>query len=363
MNDRASHETGPSCVTTEPSTRSIGRRPALAAAGIVGLGALATSFARPTPAHAEGTGDDSSGEKEGTGVPGWFPQFHYQGEVTEDLDYDPTDEVIFPTVIHAGRHLEHPLGEWYLYYAPHDDPGGICLTYADSLDGPWTEHPDNPLITNEWAGHYKVPHVSSAHVIWNRHEQQMFCYFHGPNSVTRFATSTDGLHFEYGDVAITTEMTGPESTETSYARVFEHPDPRRRGGYGMFFMENTTEDHRRIRVADSPDGRIWQVRPDPLITPEEQDDGNVSGGNLWRYRGRLYVIYHGSSGTIFARRVDPTLSHVGPARELFTASGEGEDVGRAAAPVIIRRHGTTYMFYEQGARLEGTIAYATAKGW
>jgi hypothetical protein len=164
-------------------------------------------------------------------------------------------------------------------------------------------------------------------------------------------------------VAVTTEMIGPDSTEASYARVFEHPDPRRHGGYSMFFMENTTADHRRIRVADSPDGRSWQVRPEPLVTPEEQDDGNVSGGNLWRYRGRLYVIYHGSSGTIFARRVDPTLSHVGRAHELFTASGEGEDVGRAAAPVIIRRHGTTYMFYEQGARLEGTIAYATAKGW
>jgi hypothetical protein len=178
MNIPGSHETDPTDPTDTAAplpVPDIGRRPALAAAGLVGLGALATPLLRSAPAHAEDGDPDPHGGAQDRGLPGWFPTFRYQGEVTKDLDYDPTNEVIFPTVIHAGRYVDHPLGQWYLYYAPHDDPGGICLTYADSLDGPWTEHPDNPLITNEWEGHYTVPHVSSPHVIWNRHEQQMFC--------------------------------------------------------------------------------------------------------------------------------------------------------------------------------------------
>src|SRR5205823_14119232 len=31
-------------------------------------------------------------------------------------------------------------------YAPHDPPGGICLSYADSLEGPFTEYPHNPIV-------------------------------------------------------------------------------------------------------------------------------------------------------------------------------------------------------------------------
>jgi hypothetical protein len=327
-------------------TRPRRRRTALL---IAAAALLVPAFAIPPSATAAGT----------------LPTFSYAGELTvpEDLAFNPTNEFIFPSVFHAGEHLSNPLGEWYLYYAPHNDPGGIAVMYADSLDGPWTEYAGNPVIQAAWAPHYtNVNHVSSPDAVWNAEEQQMFLYFHGRNDTTRYATTTDGVTFTYGGVAVDTAMLGSTSREASYARVFPHPDPASAYAYAMFFMENTTANARRIRVAESIDGRDWTVRPAPIVTPSSGDGGNVSGANLWEWDDQLYVIYHNSSGKIMARTVDETLTNVGPAVLLHASSGVAPDTGRVAAPDIVTDGGQTYLFYEGGGRLGATIAYAVADG-
>jgi len=291
-----------------------------------------------------------------------FPQFIFQGVITDkaSMIYNPTNEFIFPSIFHAGAYLDEPLGEWYLYLAPHDPPGGIMLMYADSLDGPWTEYPGNPIIARSWSPHYSVSHVSSPDAIWNEQAGKVFLYFHGENSETRFATSSDGIHFEYGGIAVSNSMGGPGVTETSYARVFEHPDPASGYRYGMIYMANYTDNHRRLRYAESVDGMTWDVRPDPIAEPETGDNGNLSGGNLWQWGDQLYVIYHNSAGNIMARAVDPTLTEIGPAQRLHSSSGVGPDTGRVAAPEIVTQGEYTYLFYESGDRLGATIAYAKA---
>lgn len=291
-----------------------------------------------------------------------LPDFSYAGEVTvaEDLAYNPTGEFIFPSVLHASDYFAEPLGEWYLYYAPHENPGGVSLMYADSLDGPWTEHTANPVVANVWAPFYSVNHVSSPDVIWNDAEDLLFLYFHGANDQTRYATSADGVTFGYGGTAVTNAMGGATTTETAYARVFPHPDPASAFEYGMFYMENTTANSRRIRLAESIDGRAWTVRPTPVITPGSLDAGNVSAANLFEWGGQLYIIYHASSKKIFARTIDPTLTTVGAPVLLHASSGVGDDVGRVASPEIVVDRGTPYLFYEAGERLDATIAYAKA---
>lgn len=153
-----------------------------------GLTAGQAVAAETAPATALMAAPISTVEATNTGL----PQFGYGGEVTvaDELDYAPTGEFIFPSVFHAGEHLADPLGEWYLYYAPHENPGGISFVYADSLAGPWTEYDANPVVSNVWAPNYSVPHVSSPEVVWNEQEQQMFLYFHGDNTTTRYATSS-----------------------------------------------------------------------------------------------------------------------------------------------------------------------------
>lgn len=296
---------------------------------------------------------------------GW-PAFTYQGVVTnkDELEYNPTDEFIFPSVFHAGEHLDEPLGEWYLYYAPHENPGGISLLYANDIEGTWTEYAGNPVISNEWEPHYSaVPHVSSPEAVWNEESGRLFVYFHGDNTITRWAETDDGVSFDYGGVAVENAMGGPNVTETSYARVFPHPDENSDYAYGMFYMGNERDNVRRIRLAESEDGKSWDVDTEYVVAPGPEEGQNVSGADLWEWEGQLYVVYHGSSGKSYARTVDRTLREVGAEPILLhEASGDGEDTGRVAAPEIVTYEGETYLFYESGDRLGATIAWAKADG-
>lgn len=320
------------------------RAPTVAAAVL----ALGVSLAVPSSAETAAPPDD-------------WPSFGYQGVITNksEMIYNPTNEYIFPSIFHAGEHIDDPLGEYYMYLAPHDSPAGIMLMYADSLAGPWTEYTSNPIIANDWSPHYSVSHVSSPDAIWNDEAGEVYLYFHGENSVTRWASSTDGITFEYGDVAVTNAMASPETTETSYGRVFAHPDKSSGYAYGMFYMANETDNRRKIRLAESVDGETWTVAEHYIVVPGAEEGQNVSGGNLWEWNGQLYVIYHASSGRSYARTIDSTLRVVGEEPILLhEASGIGEDVGRVAAPEIVTDDTGTYLFYESGDRLGATIAYA-----
>ncbi|NCT91218.1 DUF1349 domain-containing protein [Cellulomonas sp. APG4] len=333
--------------------RTLGLGAALAALLAVPL-AVPAAAAPPTPARAApaaATADEPE-----------LPEFAFAGQVIDkdEMIYNPTDEFIFPSIFHAGAHLSDPLGEWYLYYAPHDSPGGISLMYADTLDGPWTEYAANPLISNEWPPHYtRVSHVSSPDAVWDEVTGQVLLYFHGENSTTRWASSADGVTFDDSGVAVTNADGGAGTTETSYARVFAHPDPDSPYRWGMFYMQNRTDDIRRIKVAESVDGKAWDVRPDPVVVPDSETGRNVSGGNLLTWEGQNFVVYHGSSGVSYAREIDPTLTETGPQRVLHRSSGVGDDVGRVAAPEVVSDGEETYLFYESGDRLGATIAYAT----
>jgi regulation of enolase protein 1 (concanavalin A-like superfamily) len=290
-----------------------------------------------------------------------LPEFGFAGQVFDhdQLDYNPTGEFIFPSVFHAGAHLADPLGEWYLYYAPHENPGGISLAYADSLDGPWTEYPANPIIGNDWQPHYgPVSHISSPDAFWHPEQEQVFLYFHGENTTTRYATSNDGVRFDYGGVAVTAADSGAGVSEASYARVFSLPKPRRGARYGMFYMDNLNNT-RRIRLATSADARTWRVDPEPLVSPGAAEGANVSSADLWQWRGQYYVVYHASSGNVHARTVNPKLTKVGPSQVLHSPMPSAPDSGRSAAPQIVEEDGRLYLFYEAGSRLSATIAYAT----
>ncbi len=320
--------------------------PAVAAAVLT----LGVSLAVPSAAVTADPPDD-------------WPAFGYQGVITDksEMLYNPTNEYIFPSIFHAGEYLDDPLGEYYLYLAPHNSPAGIMLMYADSLDGPWTEYGSNPIIASTWSPFYSVNHVSSPDAIWNEEAGEVYLYFHGDNSTTRWATSDDGVTFDYGGTAVTNAMASPETTETSYGRVFVHPDPDSGYAYGMFYMANETDNRRKIRLAESVDGETWTVAEDYVVVPGSEEGQNVSGGNLWEWNGQLYVIYHASSGKTYARTIDETLRVVGEEPILLhQSSGVGEDTGRVAAPEIVTDETGTYLFYESGDRLGATIAYAKA---
>ncbi len=290
-----------------------------------------------------------------------FPEFTHQGTVVNppDLNYNPTNEYIFPTIIKATDHISSPLGTYYLYAAPHENPGGIALFYSDSLDGPWTEYTGNPVISNNWPPHYtNVNHISSPHVLWNTVANKYYMYFHGNNLVTRAASSTDGINWTYEGEAITTaDYTG--ISEASYARVFEYTIPSKGNKFIMLFMGNNGGT-RKIYLAWSDDGLNWTPQLVPLISPGSGESGNLSGPHYFPWNGNQYVAYHASSGNIHITEVGAEFDQENHLGVLYNSTSGAPDNGRSAAPTFYTSDNTMYMFYEQGGRLSAKIAYATA---
>jgi hypothetical protein len=295
-----------------------------------------------------------------------LPSFRHLGVVLDyrDLRYNPCDDVIVPAVVNAGDRLRDPLGRWYMYYAPHDPPGGICLAYADALEGPWREHPDNPAIAREWSPHHTVSHVSAPETVWSEEEQKLFLYYHGENNTTRLATSADGIHFGYDCVAITTDM-WPGSIEASYARVFRCAIPGKDNRYVATVMGNLGGT-RHVFLASSQDGRIWEPRPEPLLSPPPGTN-QVAMAWLLPWQGKFCLVYHAHQTTDFSI-VDLHVSAVDPALERTEYLGifhshttAGSDNVCQSAPCFVEDDGKLYLFSNIGPRLHNKIALAVAE--
>ena len=326
----------------------IGRRGLLRAT--VGLGATAALGALGAVA---GTGAASAS------VAG-IPTYRYLGTpfTAANLRYNPTGELIFPCIRGVYDKISGPLGRYYLYYAPHDAPGGICLAYGDSLAGQFTEYPNNPIVARTWSGNYSVSHVSSPHVIWNAASRRFHLYFHGENHTTRLAWSSDGIHFTYVGTVLTTAAV-PGSTETSYARVFEHAVPGLGNTHIMVFM-GVTSGTRKIFWGWSANGVDWQFDPTPLVRPGPDGCTDIAAPSLLKANGTAYIVYHGNTGDMYLTEVGNGFdreNHLG----LFHQAIDGApDLGRSASPSFGTDGGVRYMFYEAGPRLGATIAVARA---
>ncbi|MFC7304137.1 hypothetical protein ACFQVC_07920 [Streptomyces monticola] len=296
-------------------------------------------------------------------APGGFPDYTYQRTLLrpEDLAYNPTGEIIFPCIRGVYDKLPDPLGRYYLYYAPHDAPGGICLAYGDSLEGPFTEHPGNPIVSNNWQPHYSVSHVSSPHVMWHAGLRELWLYFHGENTTTRLARSRDGINFTYDSVVLSTAMLPAGTTETSYARVFRHDLPARAAAYVILFMRNTTANHRDIGWGWSADGRKWTIDPKPLIDHAAVGAVNVGGPHLLTRDGSAYVVCNTdkeSGGDILITEVGNDFTRRDHLGVFYNSRATAPENGRAASPSFGTDHGVPYMVYEAGERLSGAIAVA-----
>ena len=290
-------------------------------------------------------------------LPAGMPTYTYLRDALKlPLRYNPTGEFIFPCI----RGVYDKLGgsaraRYHLYYAPHEKPGGISVAFADSLNGPFTEYTANPLIDNVLPS-TTVSHVSSPHVIWDAPTRQFYCYFHGENTVTRVARSTDGVNFRDETPILSTRLV-PGTSETSYARVFEHTLPGRNNKYVMVFMG--VKSGRRIFYGWSPNGwDQWQFSPTPLVNPEPDGLVDISGATLVKRNNTTYIAYHGGDGKMRVTEVGNAFdreNHLG-----VFYSPIASDNGRAAAPSFGTDGGVEYMFYEAGPRLGARICIARA---
>ena len=317
-----------------------------------------------------------------------LPAFRYQGVVLgyEGLKYRPHDDVIFPSVIKAYQYFRKPLGRYYLYYAPHTVPGGICLAYANKLEGPWKEYESNPLIGNNWPPHYKVSHVSSPDAVWNAEEHKLFLYYHGENTETRYAISCDGVHFEYGGVAVRSkQFVDGKGGCSSYSRVARYSFPGKDNRWIMMGMagSHTLDANSKpmlqlvVFLAWSKDGRSWTAQRAPFIVPagELYKAGVFSSvGSPWYFpwKGKHYIIVLGDlplyPGVISERQktnlyvyeTDPGFTKTELRGKLLDRRVVGPENDRVDSCCIVKEDGKLYMFMAIGTRLNQKIGLAIA---
>jgi hypothetical protein len=331
-----------------------------------------------------------------------FPQVKPVGFAVAGInDYvykAPSNEFIFPAVIDAKKYTaggkfpngQDTLARYYLFYTPHENPGGMFLATGPTLDGPWTER--NTVINLAWAR--DVPdniintasHISACQVVWNEEHNKFFMYFHGPNSTTHYAASDNLVDWTFGASILNSRQFSPTGEEASYAKVFEHEIPGLGNKYVLLLM-NQEGQIRRIYWAYSTDGVNWTPVKKPLVSPDSDYKkipgtdvkpdyagsfgtayGNVAGPFLMEKNGRYFVFCNGSSGHIFVVEVGESFDmeiHWGEYMKssdvVIDTDSEGNPaaVPRVAAPVFIQSDaGKWYMFFEAGSRLGANIAYA-----
>jgi hypothetical protein len=297
-------------------------------------------------------------------VPAGLPVFRHHSIVLDykNLKYNPCNDVIIPSVIGA-EHLDKPLGKYYLYYAPHNAPGGICLAYADRLEGPWKEYAANPIIRKDWPPHYNVSHVSGPEAVWIEEERRLLLYYHGENDITRLAWSVNGIDFQYEGVAVTAAMFD-RSTEASYARVFRYTLPGRDNRWIMLLMGNR-QGTRNIYLAWSKDGRKWEPRREPLLTPPP---GTSQVAQAWYFpwQGKQYLIYHAHEASneirasLHVSEVDAAFERTQHLGVFYDRTSLAPDNVAQMSPCFVAEGSRLYLFTNVGRRLNQKIALAVA---
>jgi hypothetical protein len=335
-----------------------------------------------------------------------FPQVKPVGWAVahiNDYQYKNTsNEFIFPSIVDTkpntvdGKFTNgaQPLARYYLFYAPHENPGGIYLATSNSLDGPWTEQ--GIIASLDWA--HAVPnniintasHISACHVFWNTIYNEYIMYFHGPNSTTHFATSQNLLEWTFGGTILSARQFSPQGEECSYGKCFEHPIPGLGNKY-IFLMMNQEGQIRRIRWAYSQDGKSWTPVQKPLVSPDlpwkkipgtqekpnyagtfGTPEGNLAAPYLIERNGRTFILCHGSSGNLYCVEVGPQFDreihwgeYIRASDVEIDANSEGQPlaVPRIASPQFTQNDaGIYYLFFEAGSRLGANIAFAREDG-
>ncbi|MCP9927772.1 hypothetical protein [Cyanobium sp. CH-040] len=292
----------------------------------------------------------------GRAEPGPLPPFTLRGVALEgkSLSFAPRGQLERPAVIRVDGLVANPLGRYYLYYSAHNH-AGIGLAYADSLDGPWREHPDNPLIRD----------VAIPDVLWIEESGRLHLWAHGDNSRTDLWTSSDGVRFRRQGTSIRADAVNTRNA--TYTRAYDHPLQRFGSRYVMLYSGwSERRGLRAIWLATSTDGSTWTQLPTPLVESAEGETRNIYDPALLRVGGRAFVVYQDQSahrgGAIRYVEVDPELHPIGGGGRRFVLLEP--DPGQ---PLQGRFRGTT--FHQDGDRIvllsgaasrPGIIVYATA---
>ena len=290
------------------------------------------------------------------GEPEPLPEFTFKGVALhpDDLSYAPTKQLIHPSIIKTEGRVKNPPGKYYLYYAPHKHVA-ISMAYSDSIEGPWKEYQNNPVI--------KGP--SAPDIRWIKEKGKFYMWGHRKNSQTELWTSDDGLHFKHKGVSITAKNIGARNA--TYTRVYEYPLKRYGSKYIMLYS-GFIEDRgiRCIWLAHSKDAEHWTQLKIPLVEPGEGEKQDIYGSSLLRWKNRIFIVYQDSTawrgGNIKYVEVDSELNPMGKKGKRFVLMDPPPDPplnDRYRGGEFYRENDTLYL-YSSASSKPRIIVYATA---
>ena len=197
----------------------------------------------------------------------------------KDLKYTPTGELIHPSIIKTDGRIQNPLGKFYMYYAPHKHVA-ISMAYSNSMEGPWIEYKQNPVIEGP----------SAPDIRWVEEKKKFFMWGHRKNSQTELWTSEDGIHFQYQSISIKAKNIGTRNA--TYTRVYRYPLKRFGSKYIMVYSGFIEErEIRCIWLAHSKDAENWVQVKTPLVEPIEGEMNDCYGPAFLRWKNKNYIVY------------------------------------------------------------------------
>ena len=292
-----------------------------------------------------------------TQADGPLPQFTFQGVALhpKDLSHAPNNDLIHPTIIKTEGRIKNPLGKYYLYYAPHKHVA-ISMAYSDSIEGPWKEYKQNPVVEGP----------SAPDIRWIEEQAKFFMWGHRKNSQTELWTSEDGIHFEYDSVSVTAKEIGTRNA--TYSRMYEYPLDKYGSKYIMVysgFLED--REIRCVWLAHSKDAVTWNQLKTPLVEPVEGEMNDCYGPALLRWKGKNYLVYQDHTtwrgGNIKYVELDQQLNPVGDGGERYVLLDPPDE-----PPLNNRYRGAEFYFdngkiylYSSASKNPRLIVYATAE--
>jgi predicted GH43/DUF377 family glycosyl hydrolase len=288
-----------------------------------------------------------------------FPQNPILRSRTQPWESDT--DAVFPCVLPVGDILPDCLDYFYMYYAPHDAPGGIGLATAPTPTGPWKKFAHNPILERNGANQNN--HISSPHVVYNRLEHYFLMYYHGlgewptqnAHQTTGIAISQDALHWNKlpEPVIDSDDIDVWDGNELSYARITQLTD----GQFVMVYMgRNRKRSAPRLGMAVSSNGIEWKKSPTPLLEPNPNTQAYISSGYILDKNDIRYLFYVDETAEAINSTIhvmtssDKGISWEKPYQILSPAEYDQWDITRVHDPHVLQWSGSMYLYYAGGPR-------------
>ena len=205
----------------------------------------------------------------------------------------------------------------------------------------------------------------------------MFIYFHGENSDTRYAISTDGINFEYGGVAA--NMRAHSFNDFAYSRVFPATIPEHSVKYIMLtggtdresFKINPPLPGYRNYLSTSIDGRNWATSTIP-ISPLPPGVDQTGAACYLRWNNRNFIITMGNLAgwdpidnaklisNIYLHEVDDMFQNAKFRGILLDRGVLAPEHSRFSSPGVFVEDNKIHLFFTVGKRLNEKAGYAVA---